>query len=68
MALPKYAQSTPRNYLVRIECRGKCNESRFAKLSKLPWLRHGPNEDQDMWAVCLVCGYKATDSYNWLVV
>jgi hypothetical protein len=65
MKLPEYAKSTPKSLLVNIDCRGACNTSRYAKVSKLPWNKHGPNNDPDMWAECLRCGYKAEDSYNW---
>jgi len=65
--LPRYARSTPQEYLVRILCRGKCRVTRWARLNA-PYpgksaLRNAPIGKYR--ATCLVCGYEATDNYNW---
>jgi len=64
--LPKYARSTPERYLVKIFCRN-CKCVRWAKLNA-PYpgrtaLRNAPMGKYT--ATCLVCGYVATDNYNW---
>ena len=68
MPIPKYAQRTPRNRLVQIICRGACGGTRYAEVSQHNWSGHGPNEDPDLYATCLKCGYKAKDKYNWIRV
>ncbi|MEM3827961.1 MAG: hypothetical protein QXP36_01920 [Conexivisphaerales archaeon] len=64
--LPEYARSAPERYLVRIFCRN-CRCVRWAKLNA-PYpgksaLRSAPSGKYE--ATCLVCGYMATDNYNW---
>ena len=64
--LPQYAESTPHEYLIRILCRD-CHKTRWAKMNK-PFTgitaikKAGFGEIE---ALCLKCGYRATDSYNW---
>lgn len=65
--LPSYAQSTPYNLLVRILCRGHCGTTRWARLDEpfpgttaLKGAKMGEYR-----ATCLVCGYTASDNYNW---
>lgn len=65
--LPSYASSTPEEVLVKILCRGKCHTARWARLNA-PYpgrsaLRSAPMGTYR--AICLVCGYEATDNYNW---
>lgn len=65
--LPKYAISTPEKYLVRIFCRGKCRTLRWARLNA-PYPGKSALKSAPMGkyrATCLVCGYEATDNYNW---
>jgi hypothetical protein len=66
--IPKYAQHVPQNLLVRCLCRGKCGKLMYAKASKSDWTRQGPTMDPAIFAICLRCGYRATDEYNWLHV
>lgn len=66
--LPEYARSTPDKYLVKISCRSQCNgKTRFAKLNKhYPGKYHLETADPGEYrATCLICGYEATDNYNW---
>lgn len=64
--LPKYASSTPHEYLVRILCRN-CNKTRWAKMNKtftgMTAIRQAKFGEIE--ANCLMCGYRATDNYNW---
>lgn len=65
--LPAYAMSTPHKYLVKILCRGRCHTMRWARLNA-PYpgksaMRSAPFGQYR--ATCLVCGYEATDNYNW---
>ena len=65
--LPKYAQSTPQSYLVKILCRGRCHAGRWARLN-LPYPGKSALKSAQMGqyrATCLQCGYEATDNYNW---
>jgi len=68
MSIPQYAQNTPRHKLVNIVCRGSCGRPRYAEVSKVPWTEEGPNDDPELYATCLKCGYEAKDSYNWVRV
>lgn len=65
--LPKYANGSDRTRLVKILCRGPCGSTRLAQLNtQYPGqaaLRKGPRGVYE--ARCLMCGYKATDNYNW---
>lgn len=65
MAMPKYAQDVPRRQLVRLLCRGGCGATRYAEVSKIPWSKSDAVNDHELFAVCLRCGYKARDNYNW---
>ena len=64
--LPKYAKSTPDRYLVKILCR-RCNCTRWARLNA-PYPGKSALETAELGkyrATCLICGYEATDNYNW---
>jgi hypothetical protein len=58
---PTYAGSIPPGLLVKVQCHGACQTTRYAEVSKYPWTP----EDPDLYATCLVCGYEARDSQNW---
>ena len=58
---PTYAGSIPPGLLVKVQCHGTCQTTRYAEVSKYPW---NPG-DSELYATCLVCGYKAQDSHNW---
>jgi len=65
--LPAYATSIPHKYLVKILCRGRCHTTRWARLNA-PYpgksaIRSAPLGQYR--ATCLICGYEATDNYNW---
>lgn len=64
--LPQYAQSTSKEYLVKIYCR-TCQRTRRARLNqKYPGksaLRNA--EIYEYKATCLKCGEEAFDNYNW---
>lgn len=64
--LPRYANATPPELLVRLHCRG-CNAGRLARLNQrypgLEILRSA--EAGEYLAVCLKCGEEADDNYNW---
>ena len=65
--LPRYAQSTPDEFLVRVSCRGGCRGTTWARLN-LPYpgksaIRKAPFGKYR--ATCLKCGYEASDNYNW---
>jgi hypothetical protein len=65
--LPAYAASIPHKYLVKILCRGRCHSTRWARLNA-PYpgksaIRSAPLGQYR--ATCLICGYEATDNYNW---
>jgi len=66
--LPGYAEHLPRQRLVKILCRGTCGKTRYAEVSRTPWKREGGAVDRDLFATCLVCGYRARDNYNWTSV
>jgi len=64
--LPEYARSTPEKYLVKILCR-RCNRTRWARLNA-PYPGKTAVRSASIGqyrATCLVCGYEATDNYNW---
>lgn len=63
--LPKYAQKAPRNRVVAILCRGKCNCGRYAQIADTPNSQGGTVIDTSGHAECLFCGYRATDYSNW---
>lgn len=65
VALPKYALSVPPSQLVEIMCRGECGKDRYARASKDNWRMYRDSYDESLYATCLICGYKATDLYNW---
>lgn len=65
MPLPKYAANQPRNRLVSILCRGKCNCGRYAKLLDNGENDQGTKITSNTYAECLVCGYRAADPSNW---
>jgi hypothetical protein len=65
MQLPKYASSTPSQYLVHFLCKSKCGTGRYGRVSKIPWHSAGPNTDPDLFVTCLVCSGTQRDSYNW---
>lgn len=66
MALPKYAQGTPKNRLVQITCRGKCQIGRYAEIQDNGANSGGTKITSDSYAKCLKCGYLACDPSNWL--
>lgn len=68
MALPHYAQSTPKHLLVKFLCKSLCNTSRYGQVSKFPWTREGPNQDPGLYVTCLRCGGTQRDKYNWASV
>jgi hypothetical protein len=64
--LPSYASGADRSRLISITCRD-CSKVRWAVLSKpFPGVERlkaaGMREYR---AICLKCGYSATDNYNW---
>ncbi len=66
-SLPAYAASTPIEYLVQIWCRGKCLNTRWAKLN-LPYPGEVAIRKAELGkfrAKCLKCGYEAVDNSNW---
>lgn len=65
--LPAYANSIPEKYLIKILCRGKCSRGRWAVLN-LPYPGKSALRSAAFGTYrgkCLVCGYEATDNYNW---
>ena len=58
---PTYSRSIPPGLLVKVDCQGACQTKRYAEVSKYPWTAGDP----EIYATCLVCGYKARDSRNW---
>ena len=67
-SLPNYAARTNRRRLVKILCRSKCRSTRWAEMD-----RDYPGKDVlkkapmgVFHATCLVCGYIASDNYNWM--
>jgi hypothetical protein len=65
--LPSYASSIPEPFLVKILCRGKCHTARWARLND-PYPGRSALRSASIGtyiATCLVCGYEATDNYNW---
>lgn len=68
MALPKYAQATPKHLLVRYFCKRKCVKTRYGRVSKVPWTREGANSDPELYVTCLFCGERQSDKYNWVQV
>ena len=67
-AIPKYARSAPRQKVVQIICRGQCGRTRYAEVSRYPWTPDGSSWNRELYATCLMCGYKAHDNYNWIAV
>lgn len=66
-SLPNYAQKADRKKLVKILCKGDCNDTRWAEMNvNYPGQEALRNSDLgDYNAVCLKCGKVAEDSYNW---
>lgn len=64
--LPGYAQSAPRDRLIKIHCRG-CNTGSWALLNKphpgATTIRQAPHGEYR--AKCLKCGRDNDDNYNW---
>lgn len=67
-SLPDYAAHANRRRLVKILCRGQCSRTRWAELDC-----DYPGKDAlktmgmgTFHATCLVCGYTASDNYNWM--
>lgn len=65
--LPKYAQNSPRDKLIKLLCKGKCGKITLAELN-VPY----PEKDQlkkapmgQYKARCLKCNSVALDNYNW---
>lgn len=65
--LPNYASRANRRRLVKILCRNKCSGTKWAEMD-----RDYPGKDVlkkaptgNFHATCLVCGYVASDNYNW---
>ena len=65
MKLPKYAEGQPKNRLVSILCRGKCNCGRYAKILDNGENDQGTTITSSTYAECLMCGDKASDPSNW---
>jgi hypothetical protein len=68
VAIPKYAQSTPRTQLVKFLCKSSCGKTRYGRVSKALWPSTGPNLDSDLYVTCLRCGGRQHDNYNWIRV
>lgn len=66
--LPQYAARVNRCRVVKILCRGRCAAARWAELdSDYPGKEALKNAGLgDFHATCLMCGYRATDNYNWM--
>lgn len=64
--LPKYAQTTPHDHLIRVSCTS-CHATRYARLNR-PYpgetVLTGA-EQGEYWARCLKCGTTVNDNYNW---
>ena len=74
MPIPEYAANCSPQERISIICRGTCNNYRYARLQLRP-VGFGfpvvdtfakPNLFAGYDAICLMCGYRATDNYNWL--
>ena len=65
MPLPKYAQGIPKNRLVQITCRGKCQMGRYAETQVNESNKNGTIATSDSYAKCLMCGELACDPSNW---
>lgn len=65
--LPEYAASADRSKLVKILCKGTCRCERFAELNlKYPGIEQLCKAKMFKYtATCLICGYEASDNYNW---
>lgn len=66
--LPKYARDADRSRLVRLFCKGKCVDLRWAQIQQDPPPMETLRQAQafEYSAVCLVCEGVANDPYNWL--
>lgn len=65
--LPQYAQAADRSKLVKILCKGKCGQVRWAELNKsYPGKMVLKEAEMNIYkAKCLKCGKIAIDNYNW---
>jgi len=65
--LPQYAQAADRSKLIKILCKGKCGQVRWAELNKAyPGKKTLREADMNVYeAKCLKCGKIAIDNYNW---
>lgn len=65
--LPQYAQNADRSKLVKILCKGKCSQTRWAELNKIyPGKRILKEAEMNIYeAKCLKCGMVSIDNYNW---
>jgi len=65
--VPQYAQAADRSKLVKILCKGKCGQVRWAELDKFyPGKRILKDAEMNIYkAKCLKCGKIAIDNYNW---
>jgi hypothetical protein len=64
MKLPKYAQGVSSSLLVRYTCKGRCQSGAYGKVSLPDW-ETADKSTNDVYVVCLKCGVRATDHYNW---
>jgi hypothetical protein len=65
MKLPQYAQREPKNRLVKIHCRGKCQTGRWARIKDNGNNNGGTEISTNSIANCLICNYTASDVSNW---
>ena len=65
MPLPQYALNESKDRLVNFHCRGKCQTGRWGMMDDNGSNDRGTKITSTTHAVCLKCGYKATDHSNW---
>lgn len=66
--IPNYAKKANKRRIIKIQCRERCNQTRWAEMNcDYPGKESLKNATMgDIHAICLKCGYKAIDSYNWM--
>lgn len=68
MPVPKYARDVPPDRLLRVFCKGGCLVTRYMELRELDTPHPAQVEGKPYYgyaAICLMCGKRMVDHYNW---
>ncbi|SEB78611.1 hypothetical protein SAMN05216178_2252 [Pseudomonas saponiphila] len=63
--IPQYASRHPVDQLAQYFCK-TCSKMRLGRVSRSGWTTDGSNLDRELYVICLKCGNRQYDNYNWL--